>query len=35
VAVLAGYRALRVPASISTRIAMAAPTSDSPPEVPA
>ena len=34
-AIVLGYRALRVPGSLSTRVAVAARTSDSPPEVPA
>jgi putative peptidoglycan lipid II flippase len=34
-AIVLGYRALRVPGSLSTRVAVTARTSDSPPEVPA
>jgi putative peptidoglycan lipid II flippase len=34
-AIVLGYRVLRVPGSLSTRVAVAARTSDSPPEVPA
>jgi putative peptidoglycan lipid II flippase len=33
--VVLGYRVLNVPGSLSTRVAVAAPTPDSPPEVPA